>query len=133
MIQFEPHWVDVTPFLASGQQPVAAVRRTTQGSPVVGDVWVPTTSLLEPDCQLAVSRGGDIVRIPIVAYRTQHRAMASLFCLGLQLGMLGLQLLREQTKTRDDPRLVHLAIGSECTDLGDGGFRCYVGLAFQMK
>lgn len=145
MIFAPVQWVDVTPFLLNREQPTVLIRRQPvhdgakawAGQSQVGSIssfWVPTSGLLgEEPAVFAPATGGDAVRVPMFAYKTQHLALPDLFGLGVQIGMAALSDLRHHT--RDEPRAVQLVIGHQCTDLrpAEEAFRCYIGIAFQMR
>lgn len=145
MLFLPVHWVDVTPFLLNQTQPVVLVRRQPvhdgakawAGSSQIGSIssfWVPTTGLLgEEPAVFSPTTGGDAVRVPMFAYKTQHLALPDLFGLGVQIGMAAMADLRQHT--RDEPRAVQLVIGHQCTDLrpAEEAFRVYIGIALQMR
>ena len=140
-------WINVQQSLAQGVQPVFLLERPLlHGSSAkggvfgiaevarVGDFWVPEDDPLTTSGQWALTRSGSHCRVPILAYRTQERALGSIWGLGLQLGLAALASIRQHT---DDPPVeCHMILGHECTDLGPLGvsaFRCYVGLAIRTK
>lgn len=145
MLQFVTKWFNVTPNLLAQQQPIVDVvvdreknhdgpRAWAGGSQIArtGEFWVPTSGILEEQITWALSRGGDAVRIPVHAYKTE-RALAAIWGLGVQLGMMAITGLR--ARTQDVPRQVTLVLGHECTDLtpAEDAFRCYVGVAIRTK
>lgn len=145
MIQFVTKWLDVTPNLLTQQQPVfdvlverernhAGPRAWAGGSQIArpGEFWVPINGLLEQQIQWSVSRSGEAVRVPVHAYKTD-RALASIWGLGVQIGMMAVDALR--SKTQDRPLEVTLVIGHDCTDLSpaEDAFRCYIGVAIRTK
>lgn len=145
MIQFNVKWYNVTPNLLSQTQPVIDVlverernhdqRRAWAGGSQVGrpgEFWVPVSDLLVPEINWSVSKSGEAVRVPLHAYKTD-RALASLFGLGVTLGMTAIAALSD--KTRDKPLEVILVIGHDCTDLSpaEDAFRCYIGVAIRTK
>lgn len=145
-MEFRPvDWVDVTPFLATMSQPTVLIRRTPApggpkpwaGSTQVGSpdkFWVPTGDLLGAEVPaFALTATGDMVRVPMAAYKTTHASLPALFGLGVQIGMAAVSHLRHHT--RDAPAAVHLVIGHQCTDLrpAEDAFRCYIGIAVLVK
>lgn len=142
---FETVWMDVSPYLLSGAPPVAVYQRPLAHgtSPKVagwsaaqiarvGDFWVPQGPVLGEGPGWSVSKGGDYVRIPVFAYKTQQRALSTIFGLGIQIGLAALADLRNHTQ--DVPRGAVLVLGHECHDLApEDTFRCYVGVAVRTK
>ena len=141
---FEPHWVDVTPFLLKREQPVFILPRESAHSEpkawagaskvgTVGEFWVPHGDLLGGEAVFAPTTAGEAVRIPVWAYQTVRRTLPDIFGLGLQIGMAAIAEMRKYT--RDEPRRVHLVLGHECTDLlpAAESFRCYIGIAVRTK
>lgn len=137
-------WIDVTPYLASGRQPFFPLPRDKAhggakawagGTQIgtVGEFWVLQGDPLAGDAPFAVVRSGDVVVVPVLAYRTAFRALPALFGLGLQIGLAAATQLRNHT--RDVPKSACLVLGHDCTDLTPeaDAFRCYVGLAFRTK
>lgn len=145
MLHFVTKWFNVTPNLLAQQQPIidvfvereknhAGPRAWSGGSQIArtGEFWVPVSGLLEAEITWSLCRGGDAVRVPVHAYKTD-RAYAAIWGLGVQLGMTALDGLRH--KTQDRPLEVTLVIGHECTDLSpaEDAFRCYIGVAIRTK
>ncbi len=143
---FNTQWIDVRQHLASGQQPVFLLERpllhgqSSKGGVFgiaevarVGDYWVPEDDPITGDGKWAVCRSGTHVRVPILAYRTQERALASIWGLGVQLGLAALASIRQHTS--DPPTELHMILGHECSDLAPqfSAFRCYVGIAIRTK
>lgn len=143
---FNIQWVDVRPYLAVGQQPVFLLERPLlHGNSAKagvfgiaevarsGTFWVPEDDPIQADGRWAVTKTGTHVRVPILAYCTKERALASIWGLGVQLGLASLASLRQHTS--DAPTELHMILGHECTDLSPAGlsaFRCYVGLAVRV-
>lgn len=99
----------------------------------LGTFWVPESDPTDPDCRWGKTNSGTYARIPILAYRTQERGLASIWALGIKIGLAALTAIRQHT---DDPPLeCHMILGHECTDLAPqfSCFRCYVGLAFRTE
>jgi hypothetical protein len=145
-VQFkEVQWVDVTPFLLNEQQPVVMFRREKahDGAKAwagpsqvgtLGEFWVPTTDLLGGEkVEFWKTTTGEMVRVPMLAYRTTHLALPAVFSLGLQIGMAAVAQLRQYTS--DPPLLAQLVVGHQCTDLRPAAdaYRCYIGIALQTK
>ncbi|MCI0420753.1 MAG: hypothetical protein L0312_16255 [Acidobacteria bacterium] len=126
-------WIDVTPNLTSGQQPVFMLERPylhDSGKVRTGTFWVPQASLEDPSTQWSVTESGDFVRVPVMAYRTRERAMSLILGTGLQLGIAAIMSLRHHTQ--DEPISAVLLLGHEVSDLPDkNAFRVYVGLALR--
>lgn len=138
-------WFDVTPFVVSGDQPTVHLRRepvndgskpwagtTQRGSD--SEYWVATGGFFggEP-AEFSLTRTGETVRVPMFAYKTQHMALPALFGLGVQIGLAAVADLLHHT--RDQPKVAHLVIGHQCTDLrpAEEAFRCYIGIALQTR
>lgn len=143
MLQFKVKWFDVTSGLLAQQQPVVLIERERNhngqkawagGSQVgrPGDYWVPQGAVTDENPQWASSHGGEAVRVPVVAYKTD-RSLAAIWGLGVQIGMMALSALR--SKTQEPPLEVTLVIGHDCTDLSpaEDAFRCYIGIAIRTK
>lgn len=145
-MKFETCYVDVNPYLATGQQPVSLIERQlpqghgTQGSLLrvtetgrCGTFWVPDGHLLASDSlSWSMTETGQYVRVPIEAYRTQEKALATLLGLALQIGMVAVDSLRQYTSDR--PQVVTLLLGHECPVTEDGqAFRCFIGVAIRTK
>lgn len=143
-MQFMPVvWVDVEEYVKQRQQPVYMLKRSRvheepkawTGQTQVGTIGtfaVPVSDFLSEDVQFSVTKTGDLVRIPMFAYKTLYSNPAAIFCLGIQLGLAVLSQLRR--KIPNEPTEVHLVIGHQCTDLRpiEDAARCYVGVAFLM-
>lgn len=140
-----PQWFDVTPFVVSQSQPTVHLRREPAndgskpwaGSTQLGSIseyWVATGGLMgEQPAEFSLTRTGETVRVPMFAYRTGHLAMPALFGLGVQIGLAAIADLRHHT--RDEPKVAHLVIGHQCTDLrpAEEAYRCYIGIALQTR
>lgn len=98
----------------------------------VGTFWVPKSDPITTDGNWSQTKSGMYVSIPIRAYRTQERGLASIWSLGLQLGLAALLSVRQRTEKI--PSECHMILGHECTDMAPkfSCFRCYVGLAFRI-
>lgn len=146
MIPFDVKWADLTQNHLSGVQPVYMLRRERAHQEQkawagksevasIGEFWVPQEAVLAlPETHaFAVTKVGDCVRIPLFAYKTGHLSLASLFGLGVQIGMAALAELRNYTS--DAAKSVVLILGHEVTDLrpAEDAFRCYVGIAVQTR
>ncbi len=146
-MQFNVEWLDINPYLTSRQQPVFMIERplpeSAQGK-VNGGVFltaqvartgrwfVPVSPLADEveNLEWSDTHTGDFVRVPVFAYRTKERAIASIWGTGLQFGMRALDGLRRCVQTPVES--CTLVLGHECHDTNDA-FRCYVGMAFKMK
>jgi hypothetical protein len=133
-VNFTISWIDVTRHVGSGVSPSVMMERPRgQGgsgrSAALGEFWVPAVAE-DGAVSWAVTRTGDNVLVPIVAYRTAHRAGASLLATGMEVGMRMLDSLRGSTQ--DSPLDVSLFLGSECTDLGES-YRVFVGMAIRTR
>lgn len=143
-INYDVHWIDVSPFLISGEQPIYLLPRLKlhneskawAGSTQIantGEFWVPHGPILPGNnFDWAFTRTGDLVRIPVFAYKV-NRALASIWALGLQVGMSSIINFRENTK--ESINSVILVLGNSCTDLlpNEDAFRCYIGIAVRTK
>jgi hypothetical protein len=127
MIVPKVHWLNVVPYLDKKEQPVVLLPRET------GVYWTVQGNATDGTAKYAKTEIGDFVRVPVWAYQTNVAALSALFGLGTQIGMSALQGLRGVTS--DIPMLVHLVIGSDCTDLRPEleAFRAYVGITFRVK
>lgn len=145
-MEWQFQWVDVRPYLAQGVQPVFMLERPLlHGHAAKGGVfgvaevartgtyWVPEDDPLTTDGHWAVTKAGAHVRVPVLAYRTPERALASIWGLGVQLGAAAVASLARRTPAR--VLAAHLILGHECSDLTPhaSAFRCYVGLAIQVE
>lgn len=142
MIDLEVKWIDITPYLLTGEQPVYVMPRpkahnqpkawagSSQVS-CIGDFWVVQGPLID-NSEWTLTKTGDFVRIPVFAFKV-NRALASIWGLGIQIGMLAITELRNYTN--DIPQSVILILGHDCTDLSpaEEAFRCYVGIAIRTK
>ena len=141
-------WLDVTENLREGNQPVFMHERplvhgnkpkgglfNTAEVARTGEFWVPTTPVLDIDeIQWSKTACERYVRVPLHAYRTRDRALASVFVAGLEIGTRAMASLALRYK--QEPQDITLIVGHECTDLisqGVSQFRCYVGLAIRTK
>ena len=135
-------WIDILPYLLKKEQPVYILPRPkAHGHPKawagssevahVGDFWVPQGPILGAQ-EWNVTRIGEVVRVPVFAYKV-NRALASIWGLGLQIGMAAIADLRHHTN--DVPQSVTLVLGNDCTDLApaENSFRCYAGIAIRTK
>lgn len=141
------HWIDVTANLQLGIQPVMLLERkllhgdSNHGNLFskaevtrTGHYWVPQGGLVGDTTPpvWSLTREGQHVRVPIVAYRTAHRAASSILATGLEIGMSAVLNLRQYTP--ELPLISHIVLGHECTDLSPhDAYRCYVGIAIQTK
>lgn len=138
-------YLDVTPNLLTGNMPVYLLERPKihdepkawAGPSEVarrGRYYVPQLSVFEADPQWCLTRLGDVVRIPVHAYRTATRALTAIFGLGQQIALAAMQSFLSNVQ---DERIVGVVqiLGHDCTDLvsqGVDAFRCYVGIGFQV-
>ena len=83
---------------------IAEVART-------GVFWVPEDDPLTTDGRWAVTKVGTHVRVPILAYRTPERALASIWALGVQLGLAAAASLGRRTPAK--PAAAHMIFGHE--------------------
>lgn len=146
-MQIVCHWIDPNPSLQTGVRPIFGFRRDLcHGNKSSGGLfntakvagtaehWIPQTSVLVDPVQWVVCKSGDVVLVPVSAYRSTTRFAPSLFAAGLEIGIAAVTKLRQHTN--DVPLAVHLVLGNPCTDLGPTGvdaYRCYVGIAIQTK
>lgn len=134
-----PHWLDLTANLASGQMPVHLIERPPMhhegkawaGSTEIardGEFYVPQLDAYQLDPMWVVTKSGQYVRVPVHAYRARARSLAAIWGVGVEVGLALLESFRNHTSAPVGE--VHLVLGNDCTDLGDG-FRCYLGLAIK--
>lgn len=143
-MRFTLHWFDVAPYrdgsvapqftierpLPSGRSANAAGMFAAGEVSRLGEFWVPTLSIYSARQEWSVTKSGQYVRVPILAYRTKGRTLPHILATGLSLG---LEVLR--TAEFDTSRIgeITIVLGNECTDLAaDEAFRCYVGMAFRL-
>jgi hypothetical protein len=147
-VKFDVRWIDVAPYLASGQQPVCMLARPPlhgdrpkssvfNAAEVarIGKYWVPNGSVFDETTRIKgwhFVTDGEYVHVPVVAYDVV-RALSGLFAFGIEVGMAALYYLRELTMER--PLEVTLYIGHDCTDLAPQKdvYRCYVGIAIRVQ
>lgn len=145
-MEFHVEWIDVTQNLATGHQPVFFIKRTASSTEAkawagqterakLGEFWVPHAdprAEMDPKKLWSYTREGDMVRVPVHAYRTTTRSMAMLWAMGMQVALAALNKLRDVTA--DKPIKTILVLGHDVTDLyPEDAFRGYVGIAFQTK
>jgi hypothetical protein len=97
----------------------------------VGTYHVPTRAALDDDLAWAVTKSGQYVRVPLHAYRTRDRCLASVWGLGIQIGLAFLESFRSHHGENAVKSIV-LVLGNDCTDMayeGEQAFRAYAGLA----
>lgn len=137
-MQYDVHWIDVSQNLLTGVQPVFHVQRplrhgdSPNGDPAfsaakvarTGNFWTPKTSVVTPDTLWTLTREGEIVVVPVIAYRTQFYGAAGILQTGLHLGAELMRRYRQQTT--EEPKVLHIVLGNDCTPLADA-FRCYAG------
>jgi hypothetical protein len=140
-------WVKLPADPASGPQPVAAVRRPlAHDGPKawagrtevarLGADWVPLTPVLSEKIDWAVTREGEVVRVPMVAYQTSTAAYAALFGLGVTVGLAAAADLKRHTSGA--VLGVTLVLGTDCHDLRaasppEDGLCCYIGLVLHAE
>lgn len=143
-MRFDVHWLDVNPFLTQHRQPMFALRRElAHGSEAKGGLfnvaevarsgtyYVPTSDLNKEQIEFSLVKSGEYVRIPIHAYRTTERALATILGTAIQLGISARDGLARQYQVEVEHTV--LVLGHEVHDLLQNGFRCYAGLAFKIK
>lgn len=141
-------WLNVEEHLKRGKQPVYLHERplihgdkpkrnlfNLSEIARAGEFWVPLTPVLDFDeIQWSKTASERYVRIPIMAYRTQAHAHASILVTGLEVGTRAMASFAMRYK--QEPESIVLVVGHECTDLSDQGtpqFRCFVGIAIRTK
>lgn len=143
---FDVHWINVNPYLERKEQPVFMLQRpllhgdTKSGGVFniaevarVGTYYTPTSAINEAEPKFSLTKSGDLVRIPVFAYRTQIRALSSILGVAMQLGISATYRL-QQIVRGDEIESVTMILGHECHELPEpDGFRCYAGLSFKMK
>jgi hypothetical protein len=144
MLQFnEIVWIDITPYLISGEQPIYMLQRPKAHSEpkawagstqiaCLGEFWVPQGPVFGGEQAWSVTKTGDMVRVPVFAYKVP-RSLASIWGMALQIGLAAVADLRHHTN--DIPSEVTLVLGSDCTDLSpmEEMYRCYAGIAIRTK
>ena len=127
-MKLDVKWMDVTANLLAQQQPVAFFEKPTP----TAEFAVVTSDLLSQPPSFATVKLGDVIRVPVFAYRTPSRALGWIFGLGTQIGMEAVAWLVNHTERA--PLAANLVLGHECTDLSpEDGYRCYIGIALQTK
>lgn len=150
-MRLQVKWIDVNDHLRQGIQPVFILKRSKMhdnpkawagpSKVGLGQYWVAQepaqgiqTVRTEEDAVIGLSRvsGGEVVRIPVLAFRTRERAQSAILAVGLEIGMAAVCELRNHVP--DTPFEATLVLGNECHDLyPEPAFRCYVGLALRTK
>lgn len=145
-MKFDVRWLDVRTNLLTEQQPVYMLERPLlRGSDSKGGVfnvaevaragtfWVPQTPVVAEQVSWVMTEIEQWVRVPIHAYRTNERALASIWGLGIQIGMASIESLR--CYTQEIPLVATLVLGHEVTDMlsDTNAFRCYIGVAIQVS
>lgn len=134
-------FIEMAPYLAAMEQPIFMLPRDAPGHDRAwagqtevahrGAFWVPAGSVLDPKPDWRLTRAGEAVRVPIVAYRTSYRALSAILATGMQLGLAAVLSLRQYTA--EPPKTVTLVLGDVCQDLGaETGYRCFVGIAVKV-
>lgn len=137
------HWIQIGFSLLSEQMPIHVIERPPMheqakawsgGTEVAreGTYHVPQLDAFQVDPRWARTATGRYVRIPVSAYRTSSRSLASIWGLGLQVGMAFLDAFRSHNV--EEIKQLTLVLGDDCTDLAPQGFdafRCYVGVAIK--
>lgn len=146
MIEFTVKWFDLAAYTNGTVQPVVMHERPiahdgtkpwagTTEIGRVGKYWVPQTCPLPADndlrrVQWTFCHSGDVVRIPVWAFRTVARGDAAVWGLALQVGttlMVSLQQI-----TREEPTEIVLFLGDKTVDLyPDNAVRCFAGFAIR--
>lgn len=142
MLTYDVQWVDITANLAIAQQPMYFHPRPLahkHGNPAwtkatevarFGKYWTPQTTLLSPEkpTEWAFCHSGDAVRIPMWAFKTESRGEASVWALGIKVGIDAITSLRQVTS--EIPKQIVLVLSDRVTDLHpENSIRCYVGVA----
>lgn len=138
-MEFDVRWVDVRDHVAANIQPTFMYERPTIGHagsvsrggvPRQGEFYTVVSHALAEKVDFSLCRAGDMVRIPIFAYRTSDRAQAAVWGMGVQVGVAAAAALN--ATYRLIPQSCVLVLGHDCTDMpGANAFRCYVGLSFR--
>jgi hypothetical protein len=75
---------------------------------------------------------GDLVRVPMWAFKTVSRGTAAVWGLGVQAGIAAALSLRRQTSEKPDRVILYLS--DQNTDLfPENAERCYLGLAIRTR
>lgn len=146
-LTFDVTWVDVSRYLAVGQQPAFVIPRPEthgQSKPWagptdqarVGTFYVPKFhpfDQIPPDeTRWVFTRRGEMVRVPVWAFKTVARGRAALFGLGVQIGAEVLAGFARDVGV--PPVCVHLLLGHDVTDLHpEDAERAYVGVAIRTE
>lgn len=143
MIEFDVRWLDVKPNLASGVLPVYLLERPLMhnqpkawaGPSEVareGTYHVPQLAAFGDNPMWVVTAAGPVVRVPVHAYRTNVRSLATIWAVGLQVGLALVDSFRSHN--REPIKQIVLVLGEDCTDLvteGHDAFRAYAGVAIK--
>lgn len=142
-LTYDIKWVDLAPHLAAAEQPAymyprpalhagGQARVGTSDVARTGRFHVPKYALLSAATPAwAVTQGGDMVRIPVWAFRTTNRSEAAVWGLGIQVGIEAVAALAK-AGVREPVTQVVLVLGGTVTDLApDDAYRCYVGIALR--
>ena len=144
-MDFKIHWIDPSENLASGIQPVLFIERELlHGDKKKGDVfnqaevartgtyWTPKQSLLGPPQPWGMTRDGQYVHVPVLAYRSEFFGPSAIFQTGLLLGAA----VMDQFKmvSAEQPITLHIVLGTDCTPLPtENAYRCYAGFSVQTR
>jgi hypothetical protein len=144
MLAISVSWHDVSEGLRTNQQPVVIMERamvtsadrpagwkeTTQRARI-GTYWVPVSSVHEAYIEWRMTKQGDYVQVPLVAYKTQIRSAVALFGAGIEIGMRAMHAIQQQTSSPIEE--VHLCLGHTHYDLyPEDGFRACVGVSIRV-
>jgi hypothetical protein len=114
-------------FLAAGVQPEVVFDKKP------GDTWVVPSRPIRFDGQppeFTLIDKGDLVRIPLFAYRTANKELHTLAGFAMELGV------RAVLAAVNKPQRMHLVLGSPVLDLtgeGSEAYRIHLGLAFLVR
>lgn len=144
-MDYKIHRIDPVPNLNAGIQPVYFIERELlHGDKAKGDTfsqaqvarvgtyWTPKHSLLGPPQNWSVTRDGQYVAVPVLAYRSEYFGLPAILQNGLILGAAAMDQYRQITN--EVPLILHIVYGSECTPLPtENSYRCYVGFSVQSR
>jgi len=143
-MNFELNFIDVSENLIKREQPSYLVRRPVVGDPNAtristdlartGVFWVPQSALVHGgDANWSKTSSGELVRVPIHAYRVPFVEQAGIAAVGTEIGMRAMADL-VITKRVIEIKEVRLIVGQDVTKLPDDtGYRIYMGMTIRTE
>lgn len=143
-MKFIHEFFDISPYLRSGVQPSIVIRRNKPNGTerdglfmygranADGKYWVPSGPLHAEagDPKWCFCNSDDFVAVRFHAYLTPSVSPATIWPVGLEVGMFAIDSLRE--KTQDVPEIVYLFCGDTVYEK-DGKLQALLALAIKVK